>query len=88
MEAHAYGWALLLSDKDHRQQTVNEKLARLRKLELSSAKIVEPIVPIRLVFGDTPYHVLLKLEADDTDALLRAFAELEAAFSHVDGFSM
>ena len=86
MEAHTYGWALLLSDSDHRRHTVDEKVARLRKLALSSAKIVETIGPVQLVFGHQPYHVFLKLEAESTDALLQAFAELEAAFSHVDGF--
>lgn len=88
MEAQTYGWALLLSDSDHRQKTVNEKVARLRKLALSSAKIVDTVGPVQLVFGDQPYHVFLKLEADSADALLRAFAELEEAFSHVDGFVM
>lgn len=86
MEAHTYGWALLISDSDHRRRTVDEKLARLRKLELSSAKIVDTVGPVQLVFGHQPYHLFLRLEAESPDALLRAFAELEETFSHVDGF--
>ena len=85
MEGRTYGWALLLSDSDHRRESVNEKLMKLKGFTLS-ASIVETVGPFQLVFGHQPYHIFLKLEADSQDALLRTFKELEENFSHVDGF--
>jgi len=85
MEGRTYGWALLLSDDDHRRETVDQKLTKLKGFKLS-ARIVEAVGPFQLVFGHQPYHLFLKLEADSTDALLQAFEELEQGFSHVEGF--
>jgi hypothetical protein len=86
METRTYGWALLLSDSDHRRQTIDGKIARLKEFKLPSARIVETAGPFQLVFGHQPYHIFLKLEADSPDALLQAFAALEENFSHVEGF--
>lgn len=86
MQARTYGWALLLSDDDHRRQTVEQKLARLKEFKLPSTRVVETVGPFQLVFGHQPYHIFLKLEADSPEALLEAFAALEEGFSHVDGF--
>jgi len=85
MQADIYGWALLLSDSDHRPQTVAQKLAKLRTLKFS-ADIVDTIGPVQLVFGHQPYHIILKLRANSENDLLQAFKDLEASFSHVDGF--
>jgi hypothetical protein len=88
MEGPATGWALLISDTDHRAEAVEKKVATLkglRHLPKSLVRIVETI-PVKLAFGHQPYHVFLKLEAESPDALLAAFAELEQGFSHVDGF--
>jgi hypothetical protein len=86
MQGSTTGWALLLSDHDHRPQTVAKKIASIRELKLPSARIVEVIGPLRQVFGHQGYHLILKLEAAGEDELLEAFEALEHSFSHVDGF--
>lgn len=86
MQEPTTGWALLLSDHDHRRRTVEEKVAAIRQLKLPSAKIVEVIGPLQQVFGRQGYHLILKLEAGSEDGLLEAFEALEDSFSHVDGF--
>jgi hypothetical protein len=86
MKGRTYGWALLLSESDHRRETVDQKLTRLKEFKLPSARIVETVGPFQLVFGHQPYHIFLKLEAENPDALLQAFEALEEGFSHVDGF--
>jgi hypothetical protein len=86
MQGPTTGWALLLSDHDHRRQTVEGKVAAIRQLKLPSARIVDVIGPLQQVFGHQAYHLILKLEAESEDALLEAFEALEDSFSHVDGF--
>ena len=86
MQGSITGWALLLSDHDHRRQTVERKVADIKQLKLPSARIAEVIGPLQQVFGQRGYHLILKLEAASEDELLDAFEALEHSFSHVDGF--
>lgn len=83
----ASGWALVIFH-DHRPESVKRSIGRLQP-ELTKAIpgiTVRDPVPLRLLFGERPYHVLVPLEADSENTLVRAFDYLEHNFSHVDGF--
>lgn len=86
------GWALVISDKDHREAAVKAKLDKFQRgTRLAEGVTVTESVRIRALFGRRPYHALLQLRAEQDGALgetqlIRAFEFLEANFSHVDGF--
>ncbi len=73
---------------DHRESAVEAAMKRLPSEVMKNVQGVTIKVTKRLhqLFGERPYHVLLDLEAKDTNTLVDAFKYIEDHFSYVDGF--
>lgn len=80
------GWALIISEDDHRPEAIAEKLRRLGPdTKLASGARVVSSTRLRQLFGIRPYHILVELQGSQ-EQLVGAFRYLEDTFSHVDGF--
>ncbi len=73
---------------DHRPDKVKASRERLRTELSANVKGVSGVnvIPLRLLFGQRPYHALAEIQAADEDTLLSAFKYIEDKFSHIDGF--
>ena len=73
---------------DHRDAQVKRNIKRLpgEVMERVPGIKIQVQRRLRLLFGQRPYHALLRLQAKDTDTIVRALEDMEEHFSHIDGF--